>query len=302
MVDFKPRLIVCEQESIFPQPSHVDQLEMAGPRCQCTLVTAALCRISKAVSKNMELLHESGNALVTEVSVRIVGHERPELESTHGREVNQYIAVWTGLVKGIEKDKTLLDMVITARSPSEAWKIMFSLAGESSEAGHDRFKKEFEELSFEVGKESMRYYIARAKTLVIKFEKNDVNTKKEINRRILNGLPSDFDVEKNMFMVMTDTDPDELGEALARVEDSKTRNGRAGGTHALAIGVKPRGGDQGRGGRARRNCGGRGNARGRRDGKGHQPYHHQQQWTSQPPAQQHQWASQPPAQQHQWAS
>ena len=78
----------------------------------------------------------------------------------------------------------------------------------------------------------MRYYIARAKALVIKFEKNDVNTtKKEINRRILNGLPSDSDVEKNMFMVMTDTDPDELGEALARVEDSRTRNGSAGGTH-----------------------------------------------------------------------
>ena len=69
---------------------------------------------------------------MTEGSVRIVGHERPEQESTHGREkVNQYIAVWTGLVKVIEKDKTLLDMVITAGSPSEAWKIMLGLVGES---------------------------------------------------------------------------------------------------------------------------------------------------------------------------
>ena len=115
------------------------------------------------------LLYEAGNAFVTEVAVRVVGHERSELESTHGKEkVNQSIAVWTGLVKEVKKDKTLLDMVITAGSPSEAWKIMLSLVGESSEAAQDRVKKEFEELSFEVGKESMIDYIARAKALVMK--------------------------------------------------------------------------------------------------------------------------------------
>ena len=43
----------------------------------------------------------------------------------------------------------------------------------------------------------MRDYIARAKALVMKLEQNDVSTvKKEINRRILNGLPSEFDVKK----------------------------------------------------------------------------------------------------------
>ena len=129
----------------------------------------------------------------------------------------------------------------------------------------------------------MRDYIARAKALVMKLEQNDVSTtKKEINRRILNGLPSDFDIEKNMFLLMTDTDPDELGEALARVENSMTSKRGAGGTHALATGVRPRGSGQGRGGGARRDRGGRGNARGRRDGKGHQPHHHQQQRASQP--------------------
>ena len=112
------------------------------------------------------LLHEAGNALVTEDPVRVVGHERSELEITHEREKeNQSIAVWTILVNGIEKDKTLLDMVITAGSPSEAWKILLSLVGESSEAAQDRVTKEFEELFFEVGKESMRDYIARAKAL-----------------------------------------------------------------------------------------------------------------------------------------
>ena len=47
----------------------------------------------------------------------------------------------------------------------------------------------------------MRDYIARAKALVMKLEQNDVSaTKKETNRRILNGLPSDFDVVKNNFI------------------------------------------------------------------------------------------------------
>ena len=134
-------------------------------------------------------------------------------------------------------------------------------------------------------------------------DQNNVSkTKKENKPRILNDLPSEFDVEKNMFLLVTDTDPDELGEALTRVEDSRTKNGGAGGIHALATGAKPRGGGQGRGGGARRDRGGRGNARGRRDGKGHQ-HHHQQQWASQPVVQQQQqWASQPPAQQQQWAS
>ena len=234
------------------------------------------------------------NVLVTELPVRVVGNERPELESIRGREkVNQSIAVWTGLVKGIEKDKTLLDMVITAGSPSEAWKILLSLVGESSEAAQDRVKKEFEELSFEIGRESMRDYIARAKALVMKLDQNNVSTtKKEINRRILNGLPSEFDVEKKMFLLMTDTDSDELGEALTRVDDSRTNNGGAGGAHALATGAKPRGGGQGRGGGVRRDRGGRGNARGRLDGKGQQ--HHQQQWASQLVVQQHQqWDSLP---------
>ena len=152
--------------------------------------------------------------------------------------------------EGYRKRRDPFDMVITAGSPSEAWKILLSLVGESSEAAQDRVNREFEELSFEIGRESTRdYNIARAKALVMKLDQNNVSTtKKEINRRILNDLPSEFDVEKKMFLLMTDTDPDELGEALTRVEDSRTKNGGAGGTQALTAGAKPRGG----GGGARR--------------------------------------------------
>ena len=37
----------------------------------------------------------------------------------------------------------------------------------------------FEELSFEIGKESMRDYIARAKALVMKLEQNNVSRTKK---------------------------------------------------------------------------------------------------------------------------
>ena len=83
----------------------------------------------------------------------------------------------------------------------------------------------------------------------MKLEQKCVSTtKKEINRRILNDLPSVFDVEKKVFLIMSGIEPDELGEALERIEDSRARDGSTGGTHALAAGVKPRGNGQGRGG------------------------------------------------------
>ena len=126
------------------------------------------------------MTHEAGNALVNNEPIRVVGREQAELDGAHGRDkINQSIAVWTGLVKGIEKDKALLDVVITAGSPSEAWKILWSLVGESIEAAQDRVNKEFEELKFEIEKESIRDYVARANALVMKLEQNSVSTTKK---------------------------------------------------------------------------------------------------------------------------
>ena len=73
--------------------------------------------------------------------------------------------------------------------------------------------------------------------------------------------------------MMADIDPGELGEALARIEDSRTRDGSAGGTHTLATCVKPRGNGQGCGSGAR-GGGGLGSARGKREDKGRQHHHH----------------------------
>ena len=222
------------------------------------------------------MVHDAENALVSSEPIRVVGNERAELENVYWKEkVNQSIAVWTGLVKGIEQDMTLLDMVILEGPPSESLKILLSMVDESSKASQDKVKEDFEELTFEIGKKSIRDYVARAKSLVMKLEQNSVSTnKKETNRRVLNGLTSAFNVENKMVLMMEDIEPDELGEALARIEDSRTRDGSAGGTHALATGVKPRGNSQGRGGGAQGDRGGRGSARGKPDGKGHQHHHH----------------------------
>ena len=53
-----------------------------------------------------------------------------------------------------------------------------------------------------------------------------------------------------MFLMTADIETDELGEALARIEDPRTRDRSAGGTHGLVTGLKPRGNGQGRGGGA----------------------------------------------------
>ena len=79
-------------------------------------------------------------------------------------------------MKGIERDKTLLDMVIIVGSPSEAWNIILGMVGESSETAQDKVKKEFKEVAFEIGKESIREYAARAKAFVMKLDQHSVST------------------------------------------------------------------------------------------------------------------------------
>ena len=51
------------------------------------------------------MAHYAGNALlVPSEPIFVIGKEKAELDSVHGREkVNQYIAVWAGEVKGIKK-------------------------------------------------------------------------------------------------------------------------------------------------------------------------------------------------------
>ena len=46
---------------------------------------------------------------------------RTELEVEHGRRiVEQSLVVWSALTKAAEKDKTIADIVVGAKAPSEA--------------------------------------------------------------------------------------------------------------------------------------------------------------------------------------
>ena len=53
---------------------------------------------------------------------------RGELEREYARQiVAQSMTVWNGLTKAVEKDKSIADIVVRAKAPSEAWKILKSM-------------------------------------------------------------------------------------------------------------------------------------------------------------------------------
>ena len=41
--------------------------------------------------------------------------------------MEQSLVVWSALTKAVENDKTLADIVVGAKAPSEAWKILTSM-------------------------------------------------------------------------------------------------------------------------------------------------------------------------------
>ena len=126
--------------------------------------------------------------------------------------------------------------------------------------------------------ESMKEYIARAKSLALNVQYHDVEvTDQEISRKVLNGLRPPYAPEKRKFALKTDFSLAELEGDLVRVEELNRSSDRTDGNHALAAGFKARSGGRS-GGRGVHNGGGRG----KRDGKGrppnqrqpqHQPWH-----------------------------
>ena len=56
-----------------------------------------------------------------------------ELEREYGRQiVAQSLTVWNGLTKAVNKDKTIVDIVVRAKAPSEVWKILKSMVEDDS--------------------------------------------------------------------------------------------------------------------------------------------------------------------------
>ena len=116
---------------------------------------------------------------------------RSELEIEYGRrDLEQSLVVWSALTKVVEKDTTIANIVVGAKASSEAWKIMNSMVeNDNSDKARELAKKQFEDLSMNDA-ESMKEYIARAKSLALNIKYHDIEvTEQEISRRVMNGLP-----------------------------------------------------------------------------------------------------------------
>ena len=230
------------------------------------------------------LSSRSENALSHSRLVILTGDKsRRELEMKCGRQiVAQSLTVWNGLTKAVEKDKSLAEIVVRAKAPSETWKILKSMVeDDSSDRAKEQATKNFEGLSMDSA-ENMKEYIARAKSLALNVQYHDVEvTDQEISRRVLNGLPPPYAPEKRNFALKTDFSLAELEGGVVRVEELNRSSDRTDGNHALAAGFKARSGGRSRG-RGGRNGGGRG----KRDGKGRPPNQRQSQHQQQQPQQQ----------------
>ena len=227
---------------------------------------------------------------------------RRQLEREYDRHiVAQSLTVWNGLTKAVEKDESIADIVVRAKAPSEAWNILkIMVEDESSDRARELAKKQFEELSMDDA-ESIKEYIARAKSLALNVQFHDIEvSEQEISRRVLNGLPPSYAPEKRNFAFKTDFLLAELEGGLVCVEELNRSLDGTDGSHALAAGFKARSG-----GRSGRRGGHNGGGCGKRDGEGrppnqrqrqhqprhqreHQPRHHPQQQQHQPQQQQHQ--------------
>ena len=143
---------------------------------------------------------------------------------------------------------------------------------ENSDRAREMTKKQLEKLSMN-DDESMKEYIARAKSLALNIKYHNVEvTDQEISRRVLNGLPHSYAPEKRNFALKTDFSLAELEGGLVRVEELNRSSDGTDGSHALAAGFKSRSGERS-GGRGGHNGGGRG----KRDGKGRPPNQRQSQ-------------------------
>ena len=79
----------------------------------------------------------------------------------------------------MEKDKTIADIVVRAKAPSEAWKILKNMVeDDSSERAKEQAKKKFEGLSMDDA-DTMKEYIARAKSLALNVQYHDIEVSEQ---------------------------------------------------------------------------------------------------------------------------
>ena len=80
------------------------------------------------------LSHKSEDALSYSRPVTMTTKKsRAELEVEYGRrDVEQSLVVWSALTKAVENYKTIADIVVRAKAPPEAWKILNSMVEDDS--------------------------------------------------------------------------------------------------------------------------------------------------------------------------
>ena len=106
------------------------------------------------------LSHKSEDALRYSRPVIMASKKSPsELEIEYGRrdDVEQSLVVWSALTKAVENDKTIADIVVGAKAPSEAWKILNTMveddnSDQGQRAGQETFRRvEYERCSIYEG-------------------------------------------------------------------------------------------------------------------------------------------------------
>ena len=96
------------------------------------------------------LLSRSEDALSNSRPVILTGDKSSgELEIEYGRPIMaQSLTVWNGLTNSVEKNKSIADIVVRAKAPSEAWKMLKSMVeDDNSNRAKEQAKKNFEGLS-----------------------------------------------------------------------------------------------------------------------------------------------------------
>ena len=211
--------------------------------------------------------------------------------------------------KSRREDKTIADVVVGGKIPSEAWKIpKNSVDDDDSEKAREQAKKHFKEFNMN-NAQSTKEYITRTKSLAINVQYYGTEVPDhEFCRRVLNDLPSTYAPERRSVALRTDYSLGDLEDGFIRVEGLNRGLNGTDGSHALAGGFKARiGGQSGlseeRGSRNGGDC-----SRPGSDGKGrspsYQPQKHQHckpRHQRQQPAQwQQDYQQYQPRQQHYW--
>ena len=145
------------------------------------------------------------DALAAEVPVKLGGGKSVvELERTHSKvDITKAQTAWQGLLNGANYPP-LLDAILAAGSPSEAWTVILAWYSPNDEAAKYSTMREFEVLAMS-DEESSNEYFSRAYLIVMKMREMGVHkTALETNRHTLRCLLSKYELVK-LVLIMCDS-------------------------------------------------------------------------------------------------